>query len=148
MDLDELTIREHVRDLIGRYTRAGDSGRFADLAALFAPDGVLLVPDEPPFVGPAAVLGYLERVAANLAAETDVPMMHHHVSSIWVDVVSPTDVRAGSYYLVVTERGPDHWGRYRDRFALGRDGWYFAERRVRTDGATPTSWVATRRSAP
>jgi hypothetical protein len=45
----------------------------------------------------------------------------------------------------VTDRGVDHWGRYRDE--LGRDGdvWRFLHRRVRTDGAAPGSWAAGRR---
>jgi len=42
----------------------------------------------------------------------------------------------------VTERGPDHWGRYRDRLVV-RDGrWLFAHRRARADGYAPGSVFA------
>ena len=44
--------------------------------------------------------------------------------------------------LAVTERGPDHWGHYRDRL-VRRDGrWLFAERHVRVDGRSPGSRLA------
>jgi hypothetical protein len=42
--------------------------------------------------------------------------------------------RAESYFLVVTEAGLDHWGRYRDEFEPERDRWLLARRQVRTDG--------------
>jgi hypothetical protein len=70
------------------------------------------------------------------------------VSSVRVDVVSPTDARATCYFTVMTGEGVDHWGRYKDRFAPEPDGdthrWLFAHRLVRTDGRTPGGWADAR----
>ena len=43
MHLHELAARESIRDAIARYAHAADTGRFEDLAALFAADGVLAI---------------------------------------------------------------------------------------------------------
>jgi hypothetical protein len=45
----------------------------------------------------------------------------------------------------VTDRGVDHWGRYRDDLVRAGDVWRFAHRHVRTDGSAPGSWVEGRR---
>ena len=39
-----------------------------------------------------------------------------------------------SYFLVITDIGTDHWGRYRDRFEPVEDRWLIAHRQVTTDG--------------
>ena len=70
--------------------------------------------------------------------------MQHHVTSVRVDVVSPTEATATSYFTVMTGAGVDHWGRYKDRFVPDGDRWLFAHRLVRTDGRTPGGWADTR----
>jgi hypothetical protein len=62
------------------------------------------------------------------------------VSSILVEPASPEAASAASYFLAITERGPDHWGRYRDRLVAVGGRWLFHHRRVRTDGHAPGSW--------
>ena len=75
--------------------------------------------------------------------------MQHHVTGVRVDVVSPTEATATSYFTVMTGAGVDHWGRYKDRFTPDTDGdrWLFAHRLVRTDGRTPGGWADTRLNA-
>ena len=64
------------------------------------------------------------------------------MNSLLIDVDSDSEARAASYFFAITERGPDHWGRYRDRLVL-RDGrWLFAERKVRVDGRAEGGWSA------
>jgi hypothetical protein len=41
---------------------------------------------------------------------------------------------ARSYFFVITERGPDHWGRYRDELVRHDARWLFQHRVVRLDG--------------
>ena len=94
MDVWELVAREEIRELVARYAHCADSGRFEELVALFAEDGVLEIVGREELHGRQAILNF----------------------------------------LVVGEHGPDHWGRYRDRYAQ-RDGrWLFARRQVRVDG--------------
>lgn len=137
MDAAELLARESVRDLIARYTWAGDRGRSAELAALFTVDGVLDVGEHGGrWAGRATIEAQLDAVAARVAAAGGSPgPVRHHVSSTVIDVASPAEATSSSYFLVITAIGPDHWGRYRDRFVVDPAGvWRFAERTVRVDG--------------
>jgi hypothetical protein len=145
MDVDELITREAIRDLVARYAHAADRGHFVELANLFAEDGVLEIAGRDPLVGRGAIVDALTGVGVELKSATAVPLIRHHVSSLAIEVDGPAEARAWSYFFAVTERGPDHWGRYSDRIV--RDGtghWRFAHRRVRTDGTAPGAWAENR----
>jgi hypothetical protein len=134
VDPTELTAREQIRELVATYAHCADSGRFEELAALFDAEGVLETPDRRTFRGPAAILVFLTATKAQLAATNASGPIRHHVSSLHIELAGPDHAAGAAYFLVVTARGPDHWGRYRDRY-VARDGrWRFAERRVRLDG--------------
>src|SRR5438552_8254139 len=134
MESWELVAREHIRDAIARYAHLVDTGRLDELLALFAEDGTLEAGDRPPAHGRAAVRNLFLDTGTRLASATHRPLIRHHVSNVANEVASAASASAASYFLVVTERGLDHWGRYRDRF-VSRDGcWLFAHRRARVDG--------------
>jgi uncharacterized protein (TIGR02246 family) len=140
----EVEAREAIRETIARYAHHADSGRFEELAALFAPEGVLEVRGEPPLAGRDAIRDYLNGVGVDLAAATSAPMIRHHTSSVSIDVEDHDAARAECYFLAITEHGVDHWGRYRDDFVRVDGAWLFAHRRVRTDGTAPGGWAANR----
>ncbi len=146
MELWELSAREAIRHTIASYTYAADRGRFDDLVALFAVDGVLEVHG----VGGAraegrdAIQQFFGSVNTDVVESAPPGRMQHHVSSVWIDVVSASAARASSYFTVLTGAGVDHWGRYRDELVPAGDRWLFAHRLVRTDGMTPGGWAATR----
>jgi 3-phenylpropionate/cinnamic acid dioxygenase small subunit len=141
VEIWELEARELVRDTIARYAHSVDGGRFDDLVALFTPDGVLEVEGEPAHRGRDAIRAFVTGTGRDLAAGTGAPRIRHHVSNVLIDLEGPDQARASCYFLAVTDRGADHWGRYRDDLALVADGWRFARRRVRTDGVAPGSWA-------
>ncbi len=145
MEQWELEAREQIRDTVARYAHCADAGRFAELAELFTVDGVFEVAGEPPHAGRDAILAFLTGTARDLAAATTAPVIRHHVSNVLIDVESPERAGASSYFFVVTERGPDHWGRYRDRLTRVGDRWLFTHRTARTDGTAAGSWAAERR---
>ncbi|MEO8602313.1 MAG: nuclear transport factor 2 family protein [bacterium] len=145
MELWELVAREGIRDLVARYAHAADSGRFDDVAAAFSPDGVLETPDRFEHRGREAIGAFLGGTRTALADATDVPLIRHHVSNLRIDLIDPTSATGAAYFFVVTQRGPDHWGRYRDRYVCLDGSWLFAHRRVRLDGYAPGSWAAQRR---
>jgi len=132
----ELVAREEVRHTISAYTFGGDRGRLDELAAAFTPDGVLQIGDDDVSTGRDAIVERLSRV---VAMDRHPAHMHHHVSGIHFRSVTPTRIEVASYFLVVTEIGADHWGRYRDRFEPVADRWLLAHRRVTTDGFAPDS---------
>lgn len=146
MSADEGAAREEIRELIGAYAHFGDSGRFRELCALFAPDAVLELDEDRTLRGPDAILTFLESTRTSLRADSERPLIRHHVSSIRIVIDGPDAAHGGAYFFVVTQRGPDHWGRYRDRYVRTPDGWRFAHRRVRLDGTAPGSWAAAERA--
>ena len=148
METWELIAREQIRDLVAAYAHCADGGRFDELVALFATDGVLETPDGQMHRGRAAIRAFLGGTKTDLAAATTAGWIRHHVSSVRLAVASASEASGSAYFFVITERGPDHWGRYRDRYVAADGGWRFAHRRVRLDGAAPESWVAERHRRP
>jgi hypothetical protein len=142
MNHAEAIAREEIRDVISRYNHAGDRGRLDELVRCFAPDGVLDLKDVPPLEGRDAIAAHLGGVVTRLAEATTRPVLRHHVSSIRIELEGSDSAGAASYFLVFTEVGLDHWGRYGDRFARVDGEWLIAHRRVRVDGATPSSRMA------
>jgi hypothetical protein len=133
MHPDELIAREQIRDAIARYAHFADGGRFAELTALFAENGSLEIAGRSPLQGRAAILRFLESVRRQPQPGTS-PFIRHHVSSLRIDRLGADEATSASYFFVITEHGPDHWGRYRDDFVRAGDAWLFKRRRVRVDG--------------
>jgi hypothetical protein len=139
---DELAAREAVRESIARYAHAVDHGEFGDAASCFMPDGVLEVRGVSRHEGRAAIVEMFEDAGRRLASTATNAFIRHHVSSITIDVdVTAGRATATSYFFVLTEIGPDHWGTYRDE--LRRDDasgdWLFALRKVTVEGRTGPS---------
>ena len=143
MERTELIAREGIRDLLGRYTWAGDTGRTEEVAECFTADGVLDLGDHGGVLdGRSAIAAELEAVVTRAAAAAAAPSpVNHHVSSISITMSDPTTATVRSYFAVHTDAGLDHWGRYRDEVVMDPiDGhWRFARRTVRVTGAAPGS---------
>jgi hypothetical protein len=121
--------------LINLYANLNDHGRWHEVAALYAPDGLMTRPTAPdqPIVGRDALL------ASFLARP---PRASRHVcANIVVEVESDTEASAYSVILLFTGKtaedggpptrdpGAGLVGEYRDRFVRTDEGWRFAERR-------------------
>src|SRR5689334_15878707 len=123
MDTSELIARELIRETIARYAHCADGGRFGELAALFTEDGVLEIHERPPLRGRTAIAQFLGQTRESLASTLARPYIRHHTSSLSIDVLGPDEASARSYFLAITDRGPDHWGRYRDLLVRVGDQW-------------------------
>jgi ketosteroid isomerase-like protein len=139
MELWELAARETIRETVARYAHLVDRGRIDALVELFAEDGILEAGDRPPARGRAAIRAFFGETGKRLAAGSARPLIRHHVSNLVIELVGPDEATAESYFLAVTERGPDHWGRYRDRLVRRASRWLFQHRRARADGYAPGS---------
>jgi hypothetical protein len=148
MDVWELSAREEIRETLARYHHCGDSGRFAEMAALFARDGVLEIHGDHAYNGRDAIVEFLTGVNRDVFAMSDAPMLRHYSTNVTITVASPQEATAASAFLVISESGLDHWGRYRDRLVPEEDGWRFAHRLVRTDGYAPDGWAIRRQRPP
>lgn len=144
MDAREAVAREEIRDVISRYTHAGDGGDLDALVCCFAETGVLEIAGRDILEGRGAIHEHLQGVVRELADRTTRPLLRHHVSSVRVELTGPDSASASSYFLVFTEAGLDHWGRYLDRFAHSGERWEIARRVVRVDGSTPDSRMVDR----
>lgn len=145
METWELGVREQIRHTIARYTVAGDGFRLEDLAALFTEDGVLHVHGAHEAHGRDAIVAMLSgtgerREATGVAA--DGFYIRHFVTNVLIQDVTPEHARASSYFAVLTPKGLDHWGRYRDEFVPDGGEWRFRHRFVRVDTAPEGSWAA------
>lgn len=133
METWEVLAREEIRHLVECYARFADSGRFSEFAELFTPEGTLEVEGVGTFRGPAEIQRFLEETARNLAHE-GASRLRHHVSSVHIQLEGPDQAAGTAYFLVVGGSGPDHWGRYRDRYVKVAGRWRFERRHVRVEG--------------
>lgn len=140
----ELAARESIRELVATYTHLVDRGRFDDVVELFVPGGVLEVHGEPAHRGRDAIRTFLGGVGDDLGVIRPARLVRHHVTNLRIDVESPSAARGACYFLVVTDAGLDHWGRYRDTYAADAARWRFAHRYVRTDGAVAGGFASRR----
>jgi hypothetical protein len=136
---DEVVARECIRDTLARYNHAGDRGQLGELAACFTADGVLALGADDDSTGPPEIEARLSRVVSDSQQRSARPLIRHHVSSIEITLEAEGEARVRSYFLVFSEEGLDHWGRYDDRFRACDERWLIAHRRVRIDGAASGS---------
>src|SRR5262245_58499512 len=116
MNVGELAAREEIRELVARYAHHADGGRMDELAALFAPDGVLRIDDRERLGGREAIRTFLDGSRTRRTDAVAVRSIRHHVTTHAIEVSSPDAATGACYFHVVTDRGLDHWGRYRDRY--------------------------------
>jgi uncharacterized protein (TIGR02246 family) len=125
MDFDEMQARESIRDTLARYNQAGDNDDAEAYAATFAEDGIfeaLGLRQE----GRAEILAW--KKSHRIFAASSFRM--HHVSSTRIDFETPDSANVVSNWLAMTDAGPDHCGRYEDRFVRVGKHWLIEHRRV------------------
>ena len=120
--------RDAIRHLLATYTYNGDRGRLAELAACFAPDGVLEFPGNAS-TGPEAIVSALSSGGQPDPRRTFV---RHHTTNPLIEVDGYA-AASRSYFAVWSNLGPDHAGTYSDRLVRRPEGWRLAHRLVRID---------------
>jgi ketosteroid isomerase-like protein len=137
MELWELVAREEIRDLVARYNANGDTGRFAQVLELFAPDAVMVIDGGRVHDGVEDISTIFTNTKA-MTSDRDVPMyVRHNTSTHQIDLVDETTATGRCYFQVLTSVGLDHWGRYVDAYRVVEGHWRFARRAVTVDGYSP-----------
>ena len=119
--------------LINRYAALNDQGRWEEVVALYAEDGLMTRPTAPdaPIVGREALLAAFlsrpPRASRHIVANIVVSVEDAVSASAFSMILLFTGALAEDGSLPVT--GPPLVGEYRDRFVLTPDGWRFSERR-------------------
>jgi hypothetical protein len=141
MESWELVARESIRDLVARYNANGDTGRFDQVVALFAPDAVMDV-DGTVYEGREQIRTIFTGAADSLRDRPGPLLLRHFTATLQIDVESETFARGRCYYQVLMAHGLDHWGRYIDEYAPVDGQWLFTKRREILDGSIEGSWAA------
>jgi hypothetical protein len=134
----ERRARAEIRNTIARYTWCGDFGDVEGFVANFTEDAVLTVKDGGVFEGHTGLRRLASGEGSRAPAErlATAGPLHHHVSSVRIEVESKQLGRAWAYFLVLGSHGLDHWGRYSDELVPVSERWLLRRRRVSVDGAS------------
>jgi hypothetical protein len=136
----ELVCRESVMQTLSDYTAATDSFDLVALAACFTVTGTLeYTGGRDPLIGPDQIETGLRSQLSRPASGPRPSYVRHHVSSVRFARIAAFEVETSSYFLVLTDIGVDHWGRYRDVLVPVENRWLFASRKIKVDGFAPNS---------
>ena len=144
MELWELEARESIRDLVARYNANGDSGRIDPMSELFAEEAVMTIASDSDgeHRGRKAIHAFFSGVASGTRGGSGgVKFIRHYTATHQIDVSSPSEAKGRCYYVVLTDRGVDHWGRYIDEYRRIDGQWKFWRRTCTTDGRVEGSWA-------
>lgn len=138
MTVEELLVRESIRDALARYNSNGDRMKIEGFIGVFTDDAVYEVGDK-------VVVGR-DGIRAWLTARRDLPadaprvkFVRHNLTTSLIDVTGPASATVRTYYFVNTDIGPDHCGYYVDAFRPVEGRWLICHRKVRMDWASPAS---------
>jgi hypothetical protein len=139
MEQSEAIARESIRDLVARYNANGDTGRFAQVLELFAPDAVMDIGDDRTYTGFDEIVTIFTGVRDHVSLSAALTYVRHLTATHQIDLVDDSNATGRCYYQVLTSVGLDHWGRYVDEYRVVDGHWRFASRRVTVDGRSPAS---------
>jgi hypothetical protein len=138
MEQWEVTARESIRDLVARYNANGDTGRFAQVMELFAPDAVMDISEGRVYSGHDEILTIFTGTQDRTSSKEPI-YLRHLTATHQIDIIDESKATGRCYYQVLTSVGLDHWGRYVDEYRVVDGQWRFARRRVTVDGRSPAS---------
>lgn len=138
MEIAELLDRQEIRDTLSRYSLAGDRGQIEALASCFVEDGVLEIEGAWTARGRDEIRIQTGGTADNTGLRPE-PLMRHHLTTQGIELDGSDSARAWTYFVVVSEIGPDHAGRYVDRLRRQADAWRIEQRRVVVEWQSPDS---------
>ncbi|MEN9804898.1 MAG: hypothetical protein RIS41_1745 [Actinomycetota bacterium] len=131
--MERSVAREEIRDLVARYNANGDTGRFAQVRDLFVGDAVMKIEPDDEYVGIDAIMTIFTGTSTNTASSA-LTHVRHFTSTHQIDFDDADHASGRLYFVVLTDVGLDHWGRYVDRYVRTAEGWRFARRSVSVDG--------------
>ena len=143
MTVEEMLDREGIRKTIAQYTDAGDNGRYEDLIPCYAEDGIFEIA-----TGKWQGRGEIEHALRTMRASRDAGshgrlLQRHHLGTCWISIDAEARARAITYYIVISQVGMDHAGRYIDRLVKRDDRWQFAHRTVTVEWRNESSGFVT-----
>ncbi|MBV1916943.1 MAG: nuclear transport factor 2 family protein [Sphingomonadaceae bacterium] len=151
MTVDELLAREAIRDTLAKYNVSGDAMKTEDYAACFTRDGIIESMDREGgagihYEGRDAILAWQNAwkntpkgAETTTSVQRRAKFVRHNLTTCKIDLTGPDTAKARTYWVVLTDVGPDHSGVYLDEFRKEDGQWLIAHRVVRTDWFSPDS---------
>lgn len=141
MTPEESIAIEAIRRTINSYTIAGDSRHREPFATLWADNALFEFDGFPP------VPGFRSEGAKEIAARTaswnpdpakdpsfaKTRFIRHNLTTSLIELTGQDTARAKTYFIVFTEIGQDHMGRYEDKLVRQNERWLFSHRRIALD---------------
>lgn len=137
--VQRLVIEQACSRLMNQFAMLNDSGRFADLAALFTDNASYARP-----IAPDVIIEGRANIQATFEARPKERVGRHFISNIVIDVQSPERATGVCYALLFSghidkpaekfglqAQPPQLIGEYYDEFVLTADGWKFQQRKGR-----------------
>ena len=145
-EADDLA-REAIRRTINAYSIADDQRDTATFATLWAENALF------EFAGFGPLPGFsrkgIAEICAGTASWSAVPgkdpslartsFIRHNLTTSEIELISADTARARTYFVVVTEGGPDHAGVYADELVRVSESWLFTRRSITLDWRAPGS---------
>ena len=121
--------KDTIREVVTAYCHALDAGRFADVASLFAEDGIWTTD-----YGEAKGRGAIEQMLRSIVpVKGEGPQRKHYITNIIIKV-NEDAAYSISDYLVVREAGSDvipvMGGTYKDKWVRQDGTWRFARKEL------------------
>ena len=147
MDTWEVEARVEIAALVTAYNALGDRGRFDELLTLFADDATMDIGDGSSYEGRVGIERIFTGTRDSLRDGSGPKFLQHHTTPVHVSFEDSDHASGDAYFTVISDRGIDHWGRYRDAYLRVDGAWRIGSRRVRVDGLTPGGWADQRLGA-
>jgi hypothetical protein len=139
--------REAIRKTINAYSIAGDQRDAATFTTLWAEDALFEFAEFAPL--PGFRRKGLAEICAGTAAWSALPgqdpslaqtgFIRHNLTTSEIELTGADTARARTYFVVVTEAGPDHAGIYSDELVRSGERWLFSRRSITLDWRSPAS---------
>lgn len=140
-DLSTLVARGEITALLVEYVHCADTGRTDRMLELFAPEAVMEATGSAACHGRGEIRDYFERAGRSARTLMSKPYLRHHLSSVHIELDGAAQAHSTSYFLALTDIGPDHWGRYRDTLRYDGSAWFIWHRRLQLEGRTAGGWL-------
>jgi hypothetical protein len=138
MSVEEAVAREHIRDTMARYNIGGDRRDLAAFVGVFTEDAV--------FESPIFCFNSRAEIEKTLSVNWFITptrpvakFVRHNLTTSQIDLTGPRIAVGRTYYMVVTDLGPDHSGYYVDKFREENGRWLIAHRGVCMEWCHPGS---------
>lgn len=139
MHPDAIGLRLRLADLVHRYAALVDDRRRDDVAALFAEDGVLVLPDPPARLDAHREVVGRDAITRHLSVLDDLDLTVHHVVGEVYDRTGPgsaTGRVACVAHHVSGDRDLEWLLHYRDQYVEREGAWLLARRSLSIDAIT------------